>query len=237
MMTICFMVLLVTHAVACTWFLIGSDFDPEDSYNCRSNVNVRCSWVQEQGLEHATNYRQYVASLYWSFSTLTTVGYGDISAVTSGEKLYAMIMMMLGVSWYAYIVGSMSTIMSSFENQNKRVRDKMMAVQGFIRENKLEPALARRVRQYFSHLYTSSGRWRMLHAYDASEVFRNMSTELRNEASRARGACARARAPSLSPLGGLVSAQVILHVEGSLIERIPFFQNKYAVMESVPSMS
>lgn len=34
---------------------------------------------------------QYVASMYWAFTTLTTVGYGDISAKTVAERIYAII--------------------------------------------------------------------------------------------------------------------------------------------------
>jgi hypothetical protein len=71
------------------------------------------------------NKNRYTAALYWAFSTLTTVGYGDISARTVGEQLFSMLMMLLGVSWYAYVVGSMSTIMSSFDRQNKQVREKV----------------------------------------------------------------------------------------------------------------
>lgn len=39
-----------------------------------------------------------------------------------------MVMMLVGVSWYAYIVSSMSSIMSTFDAQNKAVRDKMLCV-------------------------------------------------------------------------------------------------------------
>ena len=83
-------------------------------------------WVCREGMiEGHGNGERYIASLYWAFSTLTTVGYGDISAVTVGEQLYSMLMMLLGVSWYAYVVGSMSTIMTSFDRQNKMVREKL----------------------------------------------------------------------------------------------------------------
>jgi len=87
--------------------------------------------------------------LYWSFSTLTTVGYGDISARTSAEQIFSMVMMLLGVSWYAYIVSSMSSIMNSFDRQNKAVREKMHCVNAFIHDAKLPVDMANTVRKFY----------------------------------------------------------------------------------------
>lgn len=45
------------------------------------------------------------------------MGYGDISAYTVDERIFSMSMMLVGVSWYAYVVSSMSSIISSFDTQ------------------------------------------------------------------------------------------------------------------------
>ena len=42
---------------------------------------------------------------------MTTIGYGDISAITEGEKLYAIFMMIIACGVFAYIVGNVSSIM------------------------------------------------------------------------------------------------------------------------------
>ena len=46
----------------------------------------------------------------------------------------------------------MSTIMSSFDAQNKAVREKMMCVNEFIRAGKLPKELAKRVRDFFEYV-------------------------------------------------------------------------------------
>ena len=144
--------------------------------------------------------KQYIAALYWSFSTLTTVGYGDISATTEGEQVFSMVMMLLGVSWYAYVVSSMSSIIASFDMANRKVQQKLLAVNSFIRDNALEPALATRVRYYFQHAYSTQNRWMMLNSYDSSEIFRELSSDLRSE--------------------------VIVYIERGIAEKIPFLDNK-----------
>ncbi|CAN0049619.1 unnamed protein product, partial [Discosporangium mesarthrocarpum] len=55
--------------------------------------------------------RRFLGSVYWSLTTLTTVGYGDISARTVEEQVYSMTVQIVGVSWYGYIVGSWATVL------------------------------------------------------------------------------------------------------------------------------
>ncbi|CAM9654046.1 unnamed protein product, partial [Discosporangium mesarthrocarpum] len=42
---------------------------------------------------------RYVAAIYWALTTLTTVGYGDITPGVTAEQIYAMFCMILGVTW------------------------------------------------------------------------------------------------------------------------------------------
>ena len=76
---------------------------------------------------------------------------GDLSPYSAKIRMqiYAMGMMLVGVSWYAYIVSSMSTIMSSFDAQNKAVRDKMLCVNEFVRAAKLPTEMSKQVRDFF----------------------------------------------------------------------------------------
>lgn len=45
------------------------------------------TWISAQGLLRESTYSKYVAALYWSMSTMTTVGYGDVAAVSDMERL------------------------------------------------------------------------------------------------------------------------------------------------------
>lgn len=115
--------------------------------------------------------------------------------------MYAMGMMLIGVSWYAYIVSSMSSIMSSFDAQNKAVRDKMLCVNEFVRTAKLPKLLAKQVRDFFEFkLARSQHAFLISSNYDVDEL--------------------------LDELGSGLRADVLLYMDRHLISKIPFLQNK-----------
>lgn len=126
------------------------------------------------------------------------VGYGDIAGRTVEEQVFSMLMMLLGVAWYAYTVGSMSTILASFDKQSKQKREKMIQVNTFVRETRLPPVLGKRVRRYFE--YSISRKKHGLFGYDADVILQELSNSLRTD--------------------------VLCFVESDLIKSIPFFEGK-----------
>lgn len=54
---------------------------------------------------------QYELSLYWGFQALTNLGYSDILPDNSTEMVYAYILCMTQVAFYAYVLGN-STLFS-----------------------------------------------------------------------------------------------------------------------------
>ncbi|CAN0527472.1 unnamed protein product [Ectocarpus sp. 8 AP-2014] len=67
------------HWVACGWHLLA---DMEDA---------DLSWIVKDGLEDAPASTLYVTSVYWTVTTLSTVGYGDIFASTIAERTYCIL--------------------------------------------------------------------------------------------------------------------------------------------------
>jgi len=57
-----------------------------------------------------SHWQQYLAALYWAMTTITTVGYGDILPVSDAERGLAMVSMVVGGTFYGYIIGSMVSL-------------------------------------------------------------------------------------------------------------------------------
>ena len=98
-----FMVLLCVHIFACLWAFLPK----------LENYPL-LSWVIKGG--HLGN-DQYLISLYWCFVTFSTVGYGEVTPGTSAEFIVAIIWMLFGICFYAFIIGSLASILSSLETK------------------------------------------------------------------------------------------------------------------------
>ena len=65
---------------------------------------------------------QYLVALYWVMQTTTTVGFGDIIAVTNGERSFALVLMIFGVGFYSYTVGNFTSLFTSEDSKNSKLK-------------------------------------------------------------------------------------------------------------------
>ena len=56
----------------------------------------------------------YVASIYYTVTTITTVGYGDLSAQNTLERIFSVFTMITGVIAFSYATGSLASLI--FDN-------------------------------------------------------------------------------------------------------------------------
>lgn len=46
----------------------------------------------------------YITSLYFTMTSLTSIGFGNIAPTTDGEKIFAVAMMMIGCEWDVFFL-------------------------------------------------------------------------------------------------------------------------------------
>jgi len=54
-----------------------------------------------------------------------TVGYGDITPDSVSEKIITVMLMLIGVVLFSYATGSISSIISSADSEDARLKEKM----------------------------------------------------------------------------------------------------------------
>ncbi len=57
---------------------------------------------------------------------MTTVGYGDFSAKTTVERIFCIFLMMIGVVSFTFISGSLSSIISNFDQSSANIQEKLL---------------------------------------------------------------------------------------------------------------
>lgn len=61
-----------------------------------------------------TNEYKFITSCYFSITTLSTVGYGDLFPISNAEKIIGIMIMLAGVGFFSFIMGSFIEIISTF---------------------------------------------------------------------------------------------------------------------------
>lgn len=83
------------HLIACIWLYLGESIDG--------------SWLQSYKHDNAST--KYITSIYWVVTTLTTVGYGDITGSTSEEYVFTMVVEFIGILFFSIMMGSINKIL------------------------------------------------------------------------------------------------------------------------------
>jgi hypothetical protein len=112
---------------------------------------LRCTGELETTVDKASLSVQYMAAVYWSSFTLTTLGYGDIVLDSDAEKLFATILMIMGGGVYAYIVGSIFGIMASFGELNANFEQNLDLLNKFMDMHRLPHDVMVELREYFRY--------------------------------------------------------------------------------------
>ncbi len=122
---------LVIHLLACGWMMISprSDLDLISFYN---------------------------VSLYWAVSTLTTVGYGDITPVTNIGRAYTMIVMVIGAASYGIIIGNFSKMIMLADKYKEEKKEKLNSLNQFMKYYNIPRGLQKQTLMFYNHLLTQN---------------------------------------------------------------------------------
>lgn len=92
-------------------------------------------WEAVQAAAPSVSYTaldQYIAGLYWSLSTLTTVGYGDITPLSDIELFVATCIVILGATMFGWIVGTLTSLINEMDHTSKRQSRRMASIRGYL---------------------------------------------------------------------------------------------------------
>ncbi|XP_076390680.1 potassium voltage-gated channel seizure isoform X8 [Megachile rotundata] len=148
---------LIAHWMACIWYAIGNAERP----TLKSKVgwldilaNDTHQFYSHNNTGGPSKKSRYITALYFTFSSLTSVGFGNVAPNTDAEKIFTIIVMLIGSLMYASIFGNVSAIIQRLYSGTARYHTQMLRVREFIRFHQIPNPLRQRLEEYFQHAWT-----------------------------------------------------------------------------------
>ena len=160
-------VFFIAHWTACWWYFVGD----------QDSAIHSTTWVTAARVIDSSYGTKYITSLYWAFTTMTTVGYGDITPFTINEKIYAMFTMILACGVFAYTVGSIGSLVSKQNAVENAYREQIVGVNRYMKKKTLPHELQFRVRRYLEYVWENKRKNNM----DEKQILTLLSEPLRDE--------------------------------------------------------
>ena len=67
-------------------------------------------------------------------ATMATIGYGDIVPVTLAEKIFAILWIFLGVSFYTYIIGNILDLIAAGTQRQTRLNQQVTFLDSYLNQ-------------------------------------------------------------------------------------------------------
>ncbi|XP_054623036.1 potassium voltage-gated channel subfamily H member 6 isoform X2 [Dunckerocampus dactyliophorus] len=147
---------LIAHWLACIWYAIGFVERPYTETGWLDNLAEQLgkTYSDNDSSSGPSVKDKYVTALYFTLSSLTSVGFGNVSPNTNSEKIFSICVMVIGSLMYASIFGNVSAIIQRLYSGTTRYHTQMLRVKEFIRFHQIPFSLRQRLEEYFQHAWS-----------------------------------------------------------------------------------
>ncbi|KAJ8354474.1 hypothetical protein SKAU_G00220410 [Synaphobranchus kaupii] len=172
---------LLAHWMACIWYVIGKKEMEANAFSWD------IGWLPELGKRLESPYVSgnstagpairsvYITSLYFTLSSLTSVGFGNVSANTDAEKIFSICTMLIGALMHALVFGNVTAIIQRMYSRWSLYHTRTKDLKDFIRVHHLPQQLKQRMLEYFQTI------WSVNNGIDCNELLKDFPDELRSD--------------------------------------------------------
>lgn len=153
LISLVFWITYAVHFIACGWIVLGG------------NPN---------GLD---NLSLYIRALYWTVTTVTTIGYGDIIPHTNEQTLYVIVIEIIGAGMYGFIIANIANLITNIDVAKSQYRDKIEKINIFMKYKNIPADLQKNVNDYYSYL------WESRRGYVEASVLQDLPISLKTRIS------------------------------------------------------
>uniref|UniRef100_A0A1I8IR17 Cyclic nucleotide-binding domain-containing protein n=3 Tax=Macrostomum lignano TaxID=282301 RepID=A0A1I8IR17_9PLAT len=164
---------LSAHWFACIWLVIGRkqlelnqtreiSWMSKLSDDMKAPFNFQCS-VDEDRPGNAsggcseggpTKSSRYITALYYTCSSLTSIGFGNVSANTDHEKIFSICIMLIGALMHAAVFGNVTALIQKMYARRAAYTAKTQELKDFTRTHHIPKHLKRRMQEFFQAMWS-----------------------------------------------------------------------------------
>jgi len=152
--------IVISHIMSCCFVFLGS----LSFYN----------WVSNSKIEDSSFFVIYIASLYFNYATIFTVGYGDILSYNKYEKIYNIVLMIVGLMLYSFALTYISNLITENDRKTKFFDSKKDFLFHLRIKYNLNRKLTEKITRHVIHGIKEK-------RIDLNPLFSDLSVNLRNE--------------------------------------------------------
>jgi len=167
-----FLVVVISHVTACLWYFVSSN----SAVSSTDPMSWSTFYFPSDENQQDTAFL-YTVSLYWAVNTLTSVGFGDIVARNSSERIVAIFICWIGASVFGYAIGQMSSIIADINRTSYVFHRRMDSINAYLKYRKVPIQLQKRIKRYYRYYIE-----RQL-LFDEKRILNDLSHYLRVELS------------------------------------------------------
>ncbi len=142
-------ILLAAHIISCGWILIGGVSSELDQVS------------------------SYIRAFYWTITTVTTIGYGDITPVGNNQTLFVVFIELLGAAMYGLVIGNIANLLANIDVSKTQYKEKMDKINAFMKYQNIPHDLQKKINDYYDYL------WESRRGYDESSVLADLPDPLK----------------------------------------------------------
>ena len=133
---------LTIHVVSCLFIFIGRNDYP--------------NWIVNFNFTEYTFSQLYFLGIYYLITTVTTVGYGDLTCVTPNEKIFGIVIEIVGIVAYSWVLTSISNYVKSKNDKEEEYFKKYKVLEDIkMTYDDFSNDLFERIDRYIKHKHTN----------------------------------------------------------------------------------
>ncbi|XP_046397487.1 potassium voltage-gated channel subfamily H member 4 [Ischnura elegans] len=168
---------LLAHWLACLWYVVA------DTERAKHKPDWDLGWIHhmadrlKMNISSVTHAESYITALYFTCSSLTSVGFGNVSPNTNSEKIFSICTMLIGALMHAVVFGNVTAIIQRMYSRRSLYQSKWRDLKDFLALHAVPKELRQRMLDYFQ------ATWALYHGIDTHETLKEFPEELRGDVS------------------------------------------------------